>query len=73
MLSVASFFGQIMHRLKQPAVFGELLGGILLGPTLCGYIFPEIYHFIFSSSKVVSMGRDAVIQIQMILASIALE
>jgi Kef-type K+ transport system membrane component KefB len=34
MLGCAVLFGQGMRRLKQPAVLGEILGGIILGPTI---------------------------------------
>jgi Kef-type K+ transport system membrane component KefB len=34
MLAFAIVFGEIMRRFKQPAVVGEMIGGILLGPTL---------------------------------------
>jgi Kef-type K+ transport system membrane component KefB len=40
MLAVAVLFGQIMRRFRQPAVLGEMIGGILLGPTLIGAAFP---------------------------------
>ena len=33
MLLFAVIFGQIMRRFKQPAVLGEMIGGIILGPT----------------------------------------
>ena len=38
MLAFAIVFGEIMRRFKQPAVVGEMIGGILLGPTLLGWI-----------------------------------
>jgi Kef-type K+ transport system membrane component KefB len=41
MLTVALVCGQIMRTLHQPAVLGELLGGILLGPTVLGALAPH--------------------------------
>ena len=43
MLAFAVLFGEIMRRLKQPAVVGEMLGGIVLGPTVFGLIAPGLY------------------------------
>ena len=38
MLGCAVLFGEIMRRFKQPAVVGEMLGGIVLGPTVFGWL-----------------------------------
>jgi Kef-type K+ transport system membrane component KefB len=35
-VAVARLLGALLSRLGQPAVIGEILGGILLGPTLLG-------------------------------------
>lgn len=37
LLVAAKIAGELAERLKQPAVLGELLAGILLGPTLLGH------------------------------------
>lgn len=37
-LAAAKLAGEVAERLRQPAVLGELLAGILLGPTLLGFI-----------------------------------
>ena len=39
--------GEGMQRLGQPAVIGQLLGGILLGPTVFGTIWPAAQAAIF--------------------------
>jgi len=44
-LAFAIVFGEIMRRFKQPAVVGEMIGGILLGPTLLGWIALSLYVF----------------------------
>jgi Kef-type K+ transport system membrane component KefB len=36
MLACAVWFGHLARRFGQPAVLGEMIGGILLGPTLFG-------------------------------------
>jgi len=44
-LAFAIVFGEIMRRFKQPAVVGEMIGGILLGPTLLGWLALSLYVF----------------------------
>jgi Kef-type K+ transport system membrane component KefB len=39
--------GSIFARCRQPAVVGEVLAGILLGPSLLGWVWPEAAGFIF--------------------------
>jgi Kef-type K+ transport system membrane component KefB len=44
---VAKFFGWICVKLKQPSVIGEMIAGIVLGPSLIGLYFPEFSAFMF--------------------------
>jgi Kef-type K+ transport system membrane component KefB len=41
------FFGWIARRLGQPRVIGEIVGGILLGPSFFGQIAPNAYARLF--------------------------
>lgn len=66
MLFMALFCGHIMSRLGFPAVFGELFGGIILGPTVWGWLSPDTYHLLFPDTGAVFQGRDALIQICML-------
>jgi Kef-type K+ transport system membrane component KefB len=66
MLAVALLFGQGMRRLRQPAVVGEMLGGILLGPTILGAVAPGLYAGLFGSSTNVTVVRDASIKLGML-------
>ncbi|CAA7193782.1 Na(+)/H(+)-K(+) antiporter GerN [Chryseobacterium potabilaquae] len=43
----ARFFGWICIKLKQPSVIGEMIAGIILGPSLLGIYFPEFSAFLF--------------------------
>lgn len=44
-------FGKIAVTLHQPFVVGEILAGILLGPSLFGSFFPESYQFLFPKAS----------------------
>jgi Kef-type K+ transport system membrane component KefB len=39
--------GWHFKKIGQPAVIGETVAGIILGPSLLGLLFPGIFHFIF--------------------------
>lgn len=41
MLAAAKLFAEIFERLRQPAVVGEILAGILIGPSLLGWVKPN--------------------------------
>jgi Kef-type K+ transport system membrane component KefB len=47
LLAVARFLGEIMRKLRQPPVVGELLAGVFLGPSTFGLLFPELQSEIF--------------------------
>ncbi|MCK4495994.1 MAG: cation:proton antiporter, partial [Candidatus Aminicenantes bacterium] len=41
MFAAAKIMGELFERIKQPAVIGEILAGILLGPFIFGLIDPS--------------------------------
>jgi len=47
LLGSARVFGEIARRLNQPTVLGELLAGIVLGPTVLGNALPEYFQLLF--------------------------
>lgn len=47
LLISAHFIGHLFNKFKLPRVGGEIVGGILLGPSLLGYFFPAVYERIF--------------------------
>ncbi|MGL5050456.1 MAG: cation:proton antiporter [Fusobacteriaceae bacterium] len=42
--------GEILKKYKQPTITGDILVGIILGPTILGRIFPEIFRYIFPNN-----------------------
>ncbi|HVW00464.1 MAG TPA: cation:proton antiporter, partial [Planctomycetaceae bacterium] len=47
-LLVASHaFGELARRVGQPMVIGEMLAGLLLGPTCFGWIAPGVQSWLF--------------------------
>jgi Kef-type K+ transport system membrane component KefB/nucleotide-binding universal stress UspA family protein len=47
LLIVGRVLGEGMQRIGQPALMGTLLAGIILGPSLFGWLWPSAQHFIF--------------------------
>jgi K+:H+ antiporter len=60
MLSVALAFGQLFRRLHLPVVIGEIVGGVLLGPTALGALAPAFQRGLFPSTGPVANGRGAI-------------
>src|ERR1700734_1710550 len=50
LLGAAKLAGEIMQKLDQPSVLGEIMAGILLGPTVLGHFKPGLYAFIFPAT-----------------------
>jgi Kef-type K+ transport system membrane component KefB/mannitol/fructose-specific phosphotransferase system IIA component (Ntr-type) len=47
LIGMARLLGELARSLHQPAVLGELLAGVLLGPTVFGSILPEWQQTLF--------------------------
>ena len=50
LLLVGRGLGEIMQRFGQPGVIGQLLAGLILGPSLFGWVWPEAHDLIFPKS-----------------------
>ncbi|MSR22635.1 MAG: hypothetical protein EXR92_03690 [Gemmatimonadetes bacterium] len=53
------------RRLGQPAVVGEIIAGLLLGPSFLGWIFPDTFSRLFPPGSLVSL--EALSQLGLIL------
>jgi Kef-type K+ transport system membrane component KefB len=47
LLGTAHVLGELAQRFRQPAVLGELVAGVLLGPSVLGTLFPTVQVFLF--------------------------
>jgi Kef-type K+ transport system membrane component KefB len=50
LLGVAVSLGRLSVRLGMPAVVGELLAGVVLGPSVFGAAFPTVFHWLVPAS-----------------------
>jgi len=66
MLMVGLIFGQLMRKISQPIVLGEIIGGIILGPTVFRFLLPDIYIKLFPGEMELIQAREVVIKIGML-------
>ena len=62
LLLVGRMLGEVLLRFKQPAIMGQLIAGLLLGPSLFGAIFPDLQHAVFPVAKEQKAMLDALSQ-----------
>src|SRR5215468_6643326 len=67
LLLTGRLLGEAMQRIGQPAVIGQLLGGVLLGPSIFGALWPEAQHAIFPASGPQKSMLDAVSQLGILM------
>jgi Kef-type K+ transport system membrane component KefB len=51
-LAACYLAGMLLRRLGQPAVIGEIIAGVLLGPSLLGLIWPEAFRWLFPAEVI---------------------
>ena len=51
LLLSAHLLGYIFQRLSLPKVIGEIVGGLLLGPTVLGWLSPSLENGLFGPSS----------------------
>jgi Kef-type K+ transport system membrane component KefB/nucleotide-binding universal stress UspA family protein len=67
LMVVARGFGEVMQRLRQPAVMGQLLAGMVLGPSVLGAVWPAGYHMVFPNLAAPRHMLEAVSQIGILM------
>jgi Kef-type K+ transport system membrane component KefB len=72
-VGVSRFVGSLFRRLDQPAVIGEVVAGIALGPSLLGRIWPEAVSFLFPSQVTPLLGVLAQIGVILFMFLVGLE
>lgn len=51
-LTVARLVGVLFRHIGQPQVIGEIVAGILLGPSILGALWPEAFAFLFPEESI---------------------
>lgn len=66
MLFAGVALGFVARKLKQPAVVGEMVAGLVIGVTFLGSVAPDVYDWIFNSGDLVTSTRGDIIKLGMI-------
>lgn len=67
LLGVARILGETAQWLRQPAVMGELLAGVLLGPTVLGTLYPELQRALFPAPGDNALALSAIGTLSIVL------
>jgi Kef-type K+ transport system membrane component KefB len=67
MLLMGRIFAEIARRLKQPAVVGEIIAGIILGPTVLGMVQPELFEFFFPQGNLSGVVLAGLVQVAVVM------
>jgi K+:H+ antiporter len=59
--------GELMQRIGQPPVIGQIIAGVLLGPSVLGALVPELHHQLFPGAPAQKAMLDAVAQLGIFL------
>lgn len=64
-LIAVRLFAWIFRHIGQPGVIGEIVAGIVLGPSVCGALFPQFFGFLFQPSSLKNL--ELISQIGLVL------
>jgi Kef-type K+ transport system membrane component KefB len=67
LLVAAHGLGRLFVLLHQPRVAGEILGGLLLGPTLFGLLLPSWQHAVFAGGRATPVALGVFYQLGLFL------
>lgn len=67
MLLMGRFFAEVARKFKQPAVIGEIIAGILLGPTVLGMIQPEWFHMLYPVPSGAGTVLSGMVQVAVVM------
>ena len=67
MLISSRVLAELGKRWKLPVVMGELIVGILLGPTVFGMIYPEGFEFLFPKTGNVPIAMDGIFSLSVVM------
>ena len=67
LLIASRLLGELFRSYKQPAVIGEILAGVILGPSLLGTMYPDAFKAIFTAQENAYRAFDGLAQVGVIL------
>ena len=67
LIIAARMFGEFFRKFKMPLVVGELIAGIILGPSLVGHYAPQISGILYTQNPNASLALSGIINISIIM------
>jgi Kef-type K+ transport system membrane component KefB len=67
MLLMARVMAEVARRFKQPAVVGEILAGVILGPTIMGMLQPGWFEALFSPGAASGVVLSGIVQVAVVM------
>lgn len=67
MLVMGRLFAEAARKLHQPAVIGEIIAGILLGPTVLGMLQPEWFEALYPTGSGAGVVLTGLVQIAVVM------
>jgi Kef-type K+ transport system membrane component KefB len=66
LLASAKFAGELVKKFNQPSVLGEIIAGILLGPTVLGHYKPTVYALLFPHTGPVALVLEGITAVSVV-------
>ena len=72
-IAAARLTGRVLSRFGLPAVVGEMVAGILLGPSLFGLLMPRAFAFVFPSASLDTLGLLSQVGVCLFMFAVGME
>jgi Kef-type K+ transport system membrane component KefB len=70
---LAMLVGRLLEKIGQPRVIGEILAGILLGPSLLGWVAPQVSAFLFPAPSLAMLNAISQLGLVLFMFMVGLE
>lgn len=67
MLAFGRIMAEVARKFKQPAVVGEIVAGLILGPTILGFFSPDSFDMLFPKTGTSAVVLDGFTQVAVVL------
>ncbi len=72
-LIMAGLFRRLFRSLGQPPVMGEMIAGIVMGPSVLGLIYPQALDFLFPASSLETLRQLSQIGVVLFMFIVGME